>query len=453
MPPESVTVVDKTDRRDVLAQWLRRGYRFVQTEITRESLHAVLPPLLHPGDLLINLCPGINQFEVLRTATECGAMCIDTAPEPWQEGYVEVPLWMRSCYDMLFALRENVKRLSSGGPTSVVYHGANPGIVSHFVKAGLLDVARFMDLEVDCPTNKAEWASLALRTGTKVIHISERDSQVSSIPRQIGEFPCTWCPDDMIAESLFLPAEIAWGTHERHTPAASTMVNYGPGNVLRIEKPGGLTLVRSWVPSGPSWSHLTAHSECMTIADMLSIYDSETSIPGDAGARFRAGRATYRPTCHYAYSPPPDSIVALREMSARNLEWPKIRLMQQDNVAGMDELGVLLMGHGANAWWYGSRLDVHTARQVVEGQSPTPMQVVGGLLGAALWAVRNPRRGVCEPEDLPHAEILRTARPYLEPIVSMQTSWNPVMGRKDMGFQSTPIDHSDLWQFSNFLVA
>ena len=44
-----------------------------------------------------------------------------------------------------YALRESALALARklrGGPTAVLTHGANPGLVSHFVKQALLDIAR-----------------------------------------------------------------------------------------------------------------------------------------------------------------------------------------------------------------------------------------------------------------------------------------------------------------------
>ena len=73
-------------------------------------------------------------------------------------------------------------------PTALYEHGANPGIVSYLVKKALedltqrlledpaVDSARKADLQTCLETEN--YARLCLVTGTKVIHISERDTQV-----------------------------------------------------------------------------------------------------------------------------------------------------------------------------------------------------------------------------------------------------------------------------------
>ncbi|MCK9993665.1 MAG: hypothetical protein Dbin4_02185, partial [Alphaproteobacteria bacterium] len=60
-------------------------------------------------------------------------------------------------------------------PTAVITHGANPGLVSHFVKQALLNIATDTGVEHGDPNTREEWAKLAHKLGVKVIHIAERD--------------------------------------------------------------------------------------------------------------------------------------------------------------------------------------------------------------------------------------------------------------------------------------
>jgi homospermidine synthase len=68
--------------------------------------------------------------------------------------------------------------------------------------------------------------------------------------------------------------------------------------------------------------------------------------------------------------------------------------------------------------------------------------------------LRNPRRGVCLPEDLPHDEVLAVAGPYLGPSPSIPAAWTPLQSRWDaftrFGVPAPLPD--DVWQFESFLV-
>ena len=69
-------------------------------------------------------------------------MYLDTCIEPWPGGYTDatIPHARRTNY----ALREEALALRAQtprAPTAVLTHGANPGLVSHFVKQALLNIA------------------------------------------------------------------------------------------------------------------------------------------------------------------------------------------------------------------------------------------------------------------------------------------------------------------------
>ncbi len=64
---------------------------------------------------------------------------------------------------------------------------------------------------------EGSFARLSQATGTKVVHISERDTQVSSRPKAMDEFVNTWSIEGFFEEGT-APAELGWGTHERRLP-------------------------------------------------------------------------------------------------------------------------------------------------------------------------------------------------------------------------------------------
>jgi hypothetical protein len=121
---------------------------------------------------------------------------------------------------------------------------------------------------------------------------------------------------------------------------------------------------------------------------------------------------------------------------------------------GLDELGVLLMGHGLNGWWTGSQLDIHETRRLVPGQNATTLQVAAAVLGGLVWMIRNPGRGILVPDELNFREILEVAGPYLGPCPSVQTDWTPLKSRSRLfGKWGTPaVTDADLWQFASFAV-
>ena len=435
MDPSQVTIVTAEPRgREVAAEY---GVGFDETALTRDNYRAMLDPRIGGGDFLLNLSVDVSSTALVELCSEKGALYLDTCIEPWPGGYTDpsLPPSARSNY----ALRESALALSRRvprGPTAVVTHGANPGLVSHFVKQALVDLAGDAG-SAAAPQDRAEWARLAQRLGVKVIHIAERDTQVSNLPKEPGEFVNTWSIEGFVSEGS-QPAELGWGTHERHFPVDGRRHDFGSGAAIYLLRPGAATRVRSWTPlEGPYHGFLITHGELISIADFLTVREGN--------------EARYRPTCHYAYHPCDDAVLSLHEFAGKNwqLQTAK-RLMMGEIAKGVDELGVLLMGPAKGVYWYGSRLTIDEARRVAPHNNATSLQVTAAVLGGVVWALEHPQEGVVEPEDMDFIRVLDIAKPYLGEIVGVHGDWTPLDERERLFPED--LDRDDPWQFKNIRV-
>ena len=173
-------------------------------------------------------------------------------------------------------------------------------------------------------------------------------------------------------------------------PKAYVHTGEGPCHQICIAKPGVETWVRSWVPSGEIRGMVVRHGEALTMSEHLMVADPET------------GTAVYRPTVHYAYHPSDSAINSLLELRMRGWEMqPRQRILNDEIIAGRDEVGVLLMGH-------------------------------------------------------PYNDLLRRTRPYLGTMHSGPADWDPVSSRNDVfsdfSDERDGLNLADPWQFTNFLV-
>ncbi len=434
--PERITIVTAEPRGKKVA--LEYGVNFIETPLTRENYRSMLDPLISAGDFLLNVSVDVASVALIELCQEKGVLYLDTCVEPWPGGYTDPNLSpsARSNY----ALREGALALRQrypSGPTAVLTHGANPGLVSHFVKQGLVDLARAGDPAAAIPSDRAGWGGLAERLGIKVIHIAERDTQVASVPKSPGEFVNTWSIDGFFSEGS-QPAELGWGTHERHFPADGHRHDFGSGAAIYLLRPGAGTRVRSWTPlEGPYTGFLVTHNESISIADYLTVRD---------GVSVR-----YRPTCHYAYHPCDDAVLSVHELGGKNWQLQgRKRLMMDEIIDGIDELGVLLMGHQGRVYWYGSRLSIAETRRIAPHNNATSLQVTAAVLAGMVWAIEHPRSGIVEPEELDFARILEVAGPYLGDVVGVYGDWTPLLDRERLFPED--LDRDDPWQFKNIRV-
>ncbi len=433
---DRITIVTADDAgRDEATKF---GIKFVNHPLTRENYRHVLDPLIGRGDFVLNLSVDVSSIALIKLCHEKGALYLDTCIEPWPGGYTDpnIPASRRTNY----ALREEVLELRkawTNGPTAVITHGANPGLVSHFVKQALLDIAEDTGHEAGNPASRDDWANLAQGLGIKVIHIAERDTQVSNRPKMPGEFVNTWSVDGFVSEGS-QPAELGWGTHERHFPRDARQYDFGRKNAIYLTQPGCATRVRPWTPeAGHFHGFLITHGESISISDFLTVRQND--------------RAVYRPTVHYAYHPSDNAVLSVHEFAGRNYQLQeKKRIMMGDITSGIDELGVLLAGHKKNAYWYGSQLSIDEARKLAPYNSATSLQVTVAALSAMIWAIENPGSGLVEPDDIDFRRNLEICRPYLGPVVGKYTDWTPLFDRGRLFPED--LDESDPWQFKNIRV-
>lgn len=440
LPPDRITIVTAETRgQDVAAEY---GIRFILEAATRENFSDLLTPLLAQGDFLLNLSVDVSSVALMKLCQALDVLYLDTVVEPWLGGYTDTSLTpsQRSNYAMreaAIALRADMQ----GGPTSITAHGANPGLVSHFVKQALLDIARDTGAPIAVPPpagDRAAWAKIAADLGVKVIHIAERDTQVADRPKKPGEFVNTWSVDGFVGEGC-QPAELGWGSHETALPPDGHRHDHGCDAAIYLMRPGASTRVRTWTPlEGPMHGFLITHNESISLADYYTLRDDQ-------------GAVLYRPTAHYAYHPCDDAVLSVHELAGKNWAMqPEKRLMTDEIIAGMDELGVLLMGHAKGAYWYGSRLTIAQAREAAPHNNATSLQVTAAVLAGVIWAMENPRRGLVESDEIDHARILDICAPYLGDVVGEYSDWTPLQDRGVLFPED--VDAADPWQFRNFRV-
>lgn len=445
VPADRVTVLDFVDCRKLLAPYIAQGVRFVKDRISPERYAEQLAQHVGPGDLIVDLAWNIDCIAILNWCRQNDVRYVNTSVEVWDpyDGKDRKTPPERTLYARHMKLRRQCAAWrGEPGPTAILDHGANPGLVSHFTRQALLEIAArvLADNPGDSRRPVLEQASaegrfnlLAQALKVRAIHISERDTQISNRRRKGSEFVNTWSVEGFYEEGI-APAEMGWGTHEQTVPHDAWAHKSGPRNQICLTRFGMNTFVRSRVPSSEIVGMVIRHGEAFSISEFLTVAD-------------KRGRAVYRPTVHYAYLPCDYAVASLDELREQNYEMhERWRIMGNDIIHGYDELGVLLMGHDYRSWWCGTILDIEEARRLVPGQNATTLQVAASVVSAVTWMINNPRRGVLLPDQLPHEEILAVARPYLGKVVSIPIDWTP------LGSDGVEAESDEVWQFGNFLL-
>jgi len=228
-----ITIVDQRDTKSRFTSPISQGAKYINDQLTQENMDAFLSKYLTAGDFLLDLAWNIYANDIIEWAHNHGVLYLNTSLELWDPNSnpsARTPQ-ERTLYYRHMKLRELTSAWKGQGPTAIVEHGANPGLVSHLVKKALVDIATraikdgLAAAGVEESLASDNYPTLAHLLGVKVIHIAERDTQISDKPKLFNEFVNTWSVEGFYEEGI-APAELGWGTHEKTLPAKAFTVHY-----------------------------------------------------------------------------------------------------------------------------------------------------------------------------------------------------------------------------------
>ena len=192
MPANKVTIMDFVDNRSRVKDALDKGVKYVMEKVTLKNYTELLGKYVGPGDMIIDLAWNIDCISMVKWCHDNKVLYCNTSVEEWNP-YKDAERNDPTRYT-LYARHMEIRRSldswadNDKATTAIVDHGANPGLVSHFTKYALIEIAEKILKEKLSDPRKKElekyikekgFAKLAQITGVKTIHISERDTQIS----------------------------------------------------------------------------------------------------------------------------------------------------------------------------------------------------------------------------------------------------------------------------------
>jgi homospermidine synthase len=415
---EHILVIDDRMEQEQKAIAERYAMDSLKFRIDQKNFTQILSQYVERRTLVLNLATSICSRDLIVWTQSIGAFYLDTCIDPWeyQDGVVHSS--ENTNYEMREEILDLIRLQEAVGvtptATAVVAHGANPGFVSILVKQGLLKMQQELLHRKEIPETQSQWAQLAQALGVRIIQISEKDTQDSSVAMQPGEFVNTWSVDGYVAEAL-QPAELGWGTHEESGPMAASIGRHVSGcqAAVYLKHMGVSCEVKSWAPgAGEFVGNLISHNEAISLAHYLTL-GAESNL-------------VYRPTVYYAYRPCAQASFSLNLLDSGNRSRIlKSRVLKDEIESGIDELGVLIISDKLPSLWIGSQLSIDRARELAPYNNATSLQVVSSVMAALEWMLLNPEFGITESERLDHVFLYKYTKAYWAPLVSKYCSWHP----------------------------
>ncbi len=259
---DSITIIDAIDQRVKIQEYLTRykQIKYQQELITKFNYEEMLSEYLSEDDILLDLAYNIETRCLLKWCHDHKICFVNTSVELWNpfgEAYKNDPRLLTLYHRQMQLIdMQNNPKWNKNGPTAILDHGCNPGLVSHFVKRGLIDMTEYVlnqneklisineKNQLENALKIKDYPQLAYLLGIKTIHISERDTQLTKDPKKVNEFVNTWSIEGLVEEGA-APAEMGWGIHERNLPNNIYFhnANEGPCNQVCLSTKG----MNTWV--------------------------------------------------------------------------------------------------------------------------------------------------------------------------------------------------------------
>ena len=401
---------------------------FMVQEVTRENFKEIFEPYLSSGDLLIDFADTVGTRDICEWCAERNIMYINTGEADWPDHWY--------CIFEENELKNNLKERYAGSTTQnqhpiVLQHGNNPGLVSHFVKAAIeyIVTTQFKkDKHLKKLVKEGRFNETAQALGVKMIHVNDIDLQEVKDAYSDKLLFSTWCTDSFWFEMLS-EATIHMGTHEEVDFAEEcNFVNPEKG-YLEFKKLAADKKCRTVYPGGEFEGFLVPHEEIITIAKSLEVWEN--------------GKAVYRPTVMFLYSPcvyasnyfrgakvneypdadpdkPQDCENVDGKTIIRGYVYPEnFEIVYQEKIAsGTEYVGVLLMGDKFDPVWVGNRVEssfLYKNKKDSYWQTPTITPVAMSALAAVCWMLKNKEKGgIYFPDDIAdYKQIIKTAEKYI----------------------------------------
>ena len=261
---------------------------FIAIEVNKDNFCQIFEKYLSSGDLLIDFADTVGTKDICNWCATNNIMYINTGEADWPENWYSI-LTENKIKNQMKEKYKNTNNLNKA--PIVLQHGNNPGLVSHFVKAGLEYIVNTQykkDKYLKALIKSNKFNEVAYKLGLKIIHVNDIDLQEINDSYDDSKLFNTWCIDSFFFEMLS-EATINIGTHEKiDFEDECKLVDYEDG-FLEFKKLAVEKKCRTYYPNGEFEGFLVPHEETITIANSLEVK--------------RNGKTIYRPSVLFLYSP------------------------------------------------------------------------------------------------------------------------------------------------------
>lgn len=397
---------------------------FIVVDINRKNFKQLFSKYLNEGDLLIDFADGVGTKDFVEWCAYNNVMYLNTGETDWDDNWYNIFEENLKKNELRNQLKQNI---NVNKYPIVLQHGNNPGLVSHFVKAGIEYIVKKQfknNKKLNILLEQNKFNELAKELDLKEIHVNDNDNQEVKDEFDENKLYSTWSVDSFFFEMLS-EATANIGTNENiDYEKKCKKIDFKNGFLefkdLAMDKVG-----KTYYPKGKFEGFLVPHEETITIAKSLEVKEND--------------KVTYRPTVLFLYSPcdfakkylkisrvndylNPDNNKPqdVENKIIRGFKYPeKAEILYREQIkTGTEYVGILLLGSNFDPVWVGNRIKkkfLYKDKHKSFWQTPTITPVAMSALAATCWMIKNENKGgIYFPDDIQeYKEIINFAEKYI----------------------------------------
>ena len=401
---------------------------FIVSQITKDNYKEIFGNLLKEGDLLIDFADTVGTKDICSWCAENNIMYLNTGEADWPDNWYSI-------------FKENLKKrelikLHKDNPNTnkypiVLHHGNNPGLVSHFVKAGIEYIYKHQlkkDKKLKKLIEENKFNEAAKYLNIKQIHVNDIDLQEVKDNYSDDTLFSTWCIDSFFFEMLS-EATLDYGPHENIDYKKECNMCDDDNGFMEFRNIAAEKMCRTYYPNGYFEGYLVPHEETISISQNLEVKEND--------------KVVYRPSVMFIYRPCKYAVNYMKNAKVNNYPdvdtnkpldkedpngdtiirgyiYPKkAEIIYQEKIdSGTEYVGVLIIGDNFKPVWVGNRIEtsyLYKKKKDSYWQTPTITPVAMSALAAVCWMIKNKDKGgIYFPDEInDYKYIIKHAEKYI----------------------------------------
>lgn len=370
--------------------------------ITKENMNKIFDKFVDENTIVINVSVDVDSLLLMKNSKLKKALYIDSSIEDYEEDLKkDKPIEHKTLYYRGIQTEKQLKKIKLHNSKTILHsHAMNPGLISSFVLYWIdWFVQHNGDSKMKKHLKKQEFGILAKQIGIDTIHISEMDTQITSIKYDPNIFYSTWSTNG-IQEEARDHVQIV-GTDNLHKQKLGLIKSKIKPHTFYMEDRGMNVEHDSYILNNKLElvkykGMMIPHYEPFSLSEYLSYGD-------------------YCPNIYYVYKPCDIASKSLKKLRENNYQIMKGYVLRGYNItSGYDAVGATIYLTNGNMYWCGSILDINQTKTFgLKYTGPTCLQVVISMTRAIEYLLSHQKNGLITTEEIPYKYMIENCKKYL----------------------------------------